>query len=269
MVCAVVNEGVSFSFDTCTVSDSDAKDSRPDISVIHIVGGTMQKPTIEDVRERYRKKGVDEKSQLNHLLSQYIARAGIKIVHRCVVLIGEFKRAPARAEFKRAPGQAEADVVTNILNAEEVPDDVDALTAGDWEAKLQVLLKEAIEDTMRYCAIHFIIYPSASEVIALASAGPFWQWATIRREQVPLFEWLSGLTVESEENEELRNNFNASFGHDYYVLTTAESDDQINKMRNVMFKLINNSHQEYPTFPTDFGFTLIPDKPKAQYFSVQ
>jgi hypothetical protein len=62
----------------------------------------------------------------------------------------------------------------------DIPEGVAALTTGDWEVKLQVLLKEAIKDTMCYCAIHFIIYSSASEVITLASACPLWQWATIR-----------------------------------------------------------------------------------------
>ena len=50
---------------------------------------------------------------------------------------------------------------------------------------------------------------------------------------------------------------------DYYVLTTAESDAQVNEMRNVMFNLINDYHHVYPTFPTDFSTTLIPDEPKA------
>jgi hypothetical protein len=136
----------------------------------------------------------------------------------------------------------------------------------DWEVKLRLLLDKAIEDTMRYCAIHFVIYPLASEIIALASAGPFWQWATVRKEQIPSFDWLTGLPVVSEENDKLREDFVALFNQlspDYYVLTTAESDAQINEMRNVMFNLINNSHHDYPTFPTDFSFTLIPDEPKA------
>jgi len=256
----VVNE-VEFSFDISTVNDSDAKDSRPDVSVAHIVGGTIRQPTIQDVQERYTPEGVDDLNRhLKRLTSQYTARAGIKIVHRCGVLIGEFKRAPARAE---------ADIigieVTDLLtpdDAEEVSNTVDI----DWESKLRFLLDEAIEDTMRYCAIHFVIYPLASEVIALASAGPFWQWATVKRDQVPSFDWLTGLTVVSQENDQLRDDFVALFDQhslDYYVLTTAESDTQINVMRNVMFNLINDSHHDYPTFPTDFSFTLIPDEPKA------
>lgn len=221
--------------------DSDAKDLRPDISVIHIVGGTIHKPTIEDVRGRYHTEGVDENVQLERLLTQYMARGGMKIVHRRGVLIGEFKRAPARAP------------------------DVEELTTGDWQSKLDLLLQDAIEDTMRYCAIHFMIYSSStSEVIALASAGPFWQWATIRREQVPNFDWITGLTLEGEENK--RDNFKALFHHDHYLLTTPESDEQINKMRDVMYNLINTP-QTYPT-PTDFGFTLVPDEPKKQYFSL-
>ena len=78
---------------------------RPDVSVAHIVGGT---------------RGVDDVNRhLKRLISQYTARGGVKIVHRCGVLIGEFKRAPARAE---------ADIigieVTDLLtsdDAEEVP----------------------------------------------------------------------------------------------------------------------------------------------------
>ena len=80
------------------MNDSDAKDSRPDVSVAHIVGGTIRMPTMEDVQERYKGKEIDLQLQLNRLISQYTARAGIKIIHRCGVLIGEFKRVPARTE---------------------------------------------------------------------------------------------------------------------------------------------------------------------------
>ena len=261
MTYAVANE-LSFSFDISTVNDSDAKDSRPDVSVAHIVGGTIRQPTMQDVQERYTSEGADGLNRhLKRLISQYTARAGIKIVHRCGVLIGEFKRAPARTEADII-GIEVTDLLTDDADSEEVSN------AGviDWEFKLRLLLDEAIEDTMRYCAIHFVIYPLALEVIALASAGPFWQWATVKREQVPSFDWLTGLTVVSEENNQMRDDFVALFYQhslDYYILTTAESDAQINEMRNVMFNLINDSHHDYPTFPTDFSFTLIPDEPKA------
>jgi len=189
MTYAAVKE-VDFSFDVGTVTDSDAKDSRPDVSVAHIVGGTICRPTMQDVRECYTPEGVDDLNrQLKRLISQYTARAGIKIVHRCGVLIGEFKRAPARAQ---------ADIIGIEVTDLLAPDDAgDVSNTGDidWEAKLHLLLEEAIEDTMRCCAIHFVIYPLASEVVALASAGPFWQWATVRKEQVPSFDWLTGLTV--------------------------------------------------------------------------
>jgi hypothetical protein len=253
---------VDFSFDIETVNDSDAKDSRPDVSVAHIIGGTIRMPTMEDVKERYKGKEVDLQSQLNRLISQYTARAGIKIIHRCGVLIGEFKRVPARTE---------ADIIglepTDLLdddntedgsNAEEDSEDI------EWRVRLSASLLEAVQDTMRYCAIHFLIHPFASEIIALASAGPFWKWATVKKEQVPSFNWLTGLLVESPENDELHVDFIAMFDEispDYFVLATAESDAQIDKMRSVIFRLIN--HPDPSTLPIDFNFTLIPDAPKA------
>ena len=136
----------------------------------------------------------------------------------------------------------------------------------DWPARLSASLLEAIEDSMRYCAIHFLIHPFASEIIALASAGPFWKWATVKKEQVPSFNWLTGLPVESPENDELRVDFVTLFDQihpDYLVLATAESDAEINKMRNIMFNIINLNHPDFPTLPTDFGFMLIPDAPKG------
>jgi hypothetical protein len=171
MTYAAVNE-VDFSFDISTVNDADAKDLRPDVSVAHIIGGIIRRPTMQDVRERYTLEGVDDLNrQLKRFISQYTARAGIKIVHRCGVLIGEYKRAPARTE---------ADIIGIEVTDLLAPDDAEDVSNTDsedidWEVKLRLLLDEAIEDTMRYCAIHFVIYPLASEIIALASAGPFWQ----------------------------------------------------------------------------------------------
>ena len=243
------------------MNDSDAKDSRPDVSVAHIVGGTIRMPTMEDVQERYKGKEIDLQLQLNRLISQYTARAGIKIIHRCGVLIGEFKRVPARTE---------ADIIglesTDLLidNAEDCSNTGDKDI--DWPARLSASLLEAIEDSMRYCAIHFLIHPFASEIIALASAGPFCKWATVKKEQVPSFNWLTGLPVEFPENDELRVDFVTLFDQihpDYLVLATAESDAEINKMRNIMFNIINLNHPDFPTLPTDFGFMLIPDAPKG------
>ena len=242
------------------MNDSDAKDSRPDVSVAHIVGGTIRMPTMEDVQERYKGKEVDLQSQLNRLISQYTARAGIKIIHRCGILIGEFKRVPARTE---------ADIIglesTDLLVGDNTEDGLNTEDEDiDWRVRLSASLLEAVEDTMRYCAIHFLIHPFASDIIALASAGPFWKWATVKREQVPSFNWLTGLLVESTENDELRANFVAMFDQippGYLVLATAESDAQIDKMRNMMFHLIN--HPDPLSLPTDFDFTLIPDAPKA------
>jgi len=55
------------------------------------------------------------------------------------------------------------------------------------------------------------------------------------------FDWLTGLPVESEENDQLWVNFCALFDQlspNYFVLATPESDAQINfEMRNMMFDL--------------------------------
>lgn len=65
------------------------------MSIAHIVGGSVPLPTMEEVQERYSGEEVDLHRNLKRLISQYTARAGIKIVHRRGVLIGEFKRVPA------------------------------------------------------------------------------------------------------------------------------------------------------------------------------
>ena len=59
---------VDFSFEIATVNDSDAKDSRPDVSAAHIVGGTIRMPTMEDVQERSKGKEVDLHSQLERCI---------------------------------------------------------------------------------------------------------------------------------------------------------------------------------------------------------
>ena len=260
---AAIKEVASFSFDFGTVNDSDAKDSRPDVSVAHIVGGAFRVPTMEDVQERYRGEEIDLQKKMKLLISQHKARAGIKIVHRCGILIGE---------FKRVPGRTEADIIgvesTDLL----VGDDTEDISSTgdsdiDWATELRINLTEAIEDTMRYCAIHFLLHPFASKIITLASAGPFWKWTAVKAEQVPSFDWLTGLPVESEENDQLRVDFCALFDQispNYFVLATPESDAQINEIRNMMFDLINDFHSQYPPFPTDFDFTLIPDAPKSK-----
>ena len=247
------------------MNDPDAKDLRPDVSVTHIVGGTIRSPTMQDVQERYP-SNVDQDKQLGLLHSQHVARAGIKTVHQCGVLIGEFKRAPPRAE---------TDVVDLETTDLPVADDAeDVSSPGGWLDNLCILLAEAIWDTMLYSAIYFsfVAEPSASEVIALASAGPFWKWAIVKKEQVPSFNWLTKLPVESQENDQLQVEFVALFDQPsespiHYVLTTEKSDQQINKMRTAMFDLINSySHYNDPTLklPTGFDFELIPDAPKTE-----
>ena len=99
------------------------------------------------------------------------------------VLIGEFKRVPAHTE---------ADIIglesMDLLVGDNAEDGSNARDEDiDWSARLSTSLLKVIEDTMRYCAIHFLIHPFAPEIIALASSGPFWKWATVKKEQVPSF----------------------------------------------------------------------------------
>ena len=121
-----------------------------------LLGGTraIRMPTMDDVQERYKGK---VQSQLNRLISQYTARAGTKIIHRCGVLIGEFKRIPARTE---------ADIIgheSNDLLVVDIADDGLNAEGEDinWRVRLSASLLEAVKDTMRYCAIHFLIHPFA------------------------------------------------------------------------------------------------------------
>ena len=124
-----------------------------------LLGGTraIRMPTMDDVQERYKGKEVDLQSQLNRLISQYTARAGTKIIHRCGVLIGEFKRIPARTEADIIGHESNDLLVVNNtdngLNSEG--EDI------DWRVRLSASLLEAVKDTMRYCAIHFLIHPFA------------------------------------------------------------------------------------------------------------
>ena len=129
------------------------------MSIAHIVGGApgLFGCLLDDVQERYKGKEVDLQSQLNRLISQYTARAGTKIIHRCGVLIGEFKRIPARTEANIIGHESNnllaVDIADDGLNAEG--EDI------NWRVRLSASLLEAVEDTMRYCAIHFLIHPFA------------------------------------------------------------------------------------------------------------
>ena len=112
------------------------------------------------------------------------------------------------------------------------------------------------------CAVHFLDSPDM-KVIGVVSSGPFWHWVEISKEDLPDYNFL---TTEPETNEvDFFERF-PDAPEDCLLLGSKISDEEINKMCEVMYKLIGSEHPELPPFPSDFNFQSIPDAPRDLIF---
>ena len=145
----------------------------------------------------------------------YEHRAGVKVAHRCCVLIAELKKAPPRA-FR---GPTNAEVTYDLLE----------------KAQTQVLL---------YCSAYFEITQQAESVIAFAAAGLLWSWAVIKPEDVEgLCDWTGKLMVQ-EDGKRSKNHRGEFPEHSKaFVLGTLKSDAQLSKIsREHIYPMLSDNH---------------------------
>ena len=243
------------SFGNESAHDSAAKDLRPDLYVMHIIGGTIREPSANDVVDMDASMQNADQTELDtalrRLLTQHQARCGIKTVHTCKILIGELKPLPSR----RDAIQSNIALVDGELNGDDAGN-------SQWADKWYSVFEESIQQLMDDCAVHFLDSPD-TKVIAVVSSGPFWHWAEIGKEDLPNYNFL---TMEPEtDGVDFFERFPDAL-EDCLLLGSKISDEEVNKMREVMYKLIGSEHPELSPFPSDFNFQLIPDATRDPIF---
>ena len=250
-------EDADMSFGNESAHDSAAKDLRPDLYVMHIIGGTIREPSANDVLDLdpslVRASQTERDAMLRCLLTQHRARCGIKTIHTCKVLVGELKPLPSRMNAFQS--NIDIDVDEDVLDGHR----------SHWANKWYTVFKDSIQQLMDDCAVHFIADSAPTTVIGVVSSGPFWHWAEISKDDIPSYDFLN---MQPDMN--LYDKFFELFPHtpdDCLVLGSETSDEEINKMRKVMYKMIGSEHPELPPFPLDFNFQLIPDTPRDPSFS--
>ncbi|KAF5372410.1 hypothetical protein D9757_011609 [Collybiopsis confluens] len=153
-----VNAREGLFLSTSTVTDRDNRDQIPDIVILHQETETLPEvdqqlePLVRIAQEIYREH-----------------RCGRRTVHQCAGLIGELKRnIPRQNEMKIWGGHK--------LTEKEKRSKI--------EGQIELRLKEAKIDLAHYCHVYFKNFPLIKEVIAFATAGPYWQYAVVERGDV-------------------------------------------------------------------------------------
>ncbi|KJA17289.1 hypothetical protein HYPSUDRAFT_206337 [Hypholoma sublateritium FD-334 SS-4] len=261
-----------FSFETSTVADDDAQDSKPDVSIAHIVGGYIDEPTLEYVNETCPDIDHEDIQGLERALfrlqTQRRVRAGIKTVHRCAVLIGEFKSViPSRSKIELLEAESTNMLVDMDLSKPEA--EMNKLHE-DWTHPSEIGISRAVDDLMYYLAAYFFVHPLSLETIALASSGPFWKWMTIFKSDTVEYDWLSKRPIATKENLQRKDAFEQRFFVSVtYLLASPESDEQINLMAREMARIASQCDKTLPILPTDLNFELIPDGPRASLAGIK
>ena len=198
------------------------------------------------------------------LHSQRELRAGIKVVHKCTVLIGEFK---SLFQSRSGIGHLETgrETVGENMLGDIIMDDVNGASPNKEPVHpSDTGIKYATRNLMYYVSAYFLTHPLCFEIIALASSGPFWKWGLIQRDEAVDYDWLSQISTEDDENGRLIAAFNDRFlRSNVYLLATPTSDAQINLMTREMKRIAGQCD---PTFrnnlPTALNFQLLPDCPR-------
>ncbi|TRM67566.1 hypothetical protein BD626DRAFT_533974 [Schizophyllum amplum] len=134
------------------------------------------------------------------------------IRHRCLVLIEEDKRAPSRREGGRLR-----------------PEHADAR------------LGEARQQLFQYVSAYFYVVPTSPGVVARATAGPYWQWMFLEREDVPEFDPDTQDTkIDRESRRKLYTLLDGFLKAPIFILGMPESDAALNEMRAKLHELVKN-----------------------------
>lgn len=175
-------------------------------------------------------EGLSDKERLVQEI-RFRHHCGRKTTHQCLVLIGEFKRNIGRlAELKLLRN----DRKTNGEKARELDERIDRYVRLSFLrcsplSSEPSRLEQARLDLAQYCFYYFKCYPLITEVVAFAAAGPYWQYALVKKEDVPQFDE----DVRQWEPDSLLtlNSLICKFSP-YTEIGTSDSDSALTKMRD-------------------------------------
>jgi len=132
-------------------------------------------------------------------------RAGTTIVRYSLVLIGEIK--PLLLKYK-----------------------------SDTPGFSSTQFKEAVNEVMIYCAMHFQARPGSGPIFALVGLGPYWQGHVFASNSVPTLDLTSGKVDTSiKANKSKMKRFIETFPdeeEDCHFLGSAPSDIELGNIRN-------------------------------------
>ena len=152
----------------------------------------------------------------------YNHRAGLKVSHCCCRFLGELMDGPPRGG---------------------------KLEGVRLEERLNDKLQEAKDDLILYCSAYFdsLNHPNKDDfVVPFAAAGPYWTYAQITPDVVPVIDWRRQGIVDDDDDDELNSKvelFLSRFMADYWVLGTPDSDNALAGMADSesLYRLADDS----------------------------
>ncbi|KAF5353754.1 hypothetical protein D9757_012948 [Collybiopsis confluens] len=100
---------------------------------------------------------------------RYEHRCGVRPLHECLALIGEYKRNISRSGEENIWGNKN---LTDSKKKELV------------DREINQRLEGARNDIARYCQIYFKTHPLIQDALVFAAAGPYWQYAIVAKDDV-------------------------------------------------------------------------------------
>ncbi|KAE9392016.1 hypothetical protein BT96DRAFT_944935 [Gymnopus androsaceus JB14] len=103
----------------------------------------------------------------------------------------------------------------------------------DMETETRARRRYCMYDIAKYTIIFFKKYVNASQFLAIAGSGPFWQYAVIKREDCP---WDTPGKPRAREKRRVMDKFIKLFGPNaHFEIGTVRSDEEWEKIRRVYF----------------------------------
>ncbi|KAJ3845912.1 hypothetical protein EV368DRAFT_70334 [Lentinula lateritia] len=174
-------------------------DEYPDLAVLHSV--------VKEMSRRGTAKFPKDKVKVRNA-----KRFDLQTVHLCPALLGEMK--------------------TNVSRHEEI-EELANQRVENHEELIRKRLFTAIEQMGGYLGTFFKRYPNIHEIVALVTAGPYWQYMLYQREAFLVFWDEVNMKFQGDAivKWHTRAAFAASFGIKFYELGTEESDEALTQMR--------------------------------------
>ncbi|KAJ3804330.1 hypothetical protein F5876DRAFT_70722 [Lentinula aff. lateritia] len=174
-------------------------DEYPDLAVLHSV--------VKEMSRRGTAKFPKDKVKVRNA-----KRFDLQTVHLCPALLGEMK--------------------TNVSRHEEI-EELANQRVENHEELIRKRLFTAIEQMGGYLGTFFKRYSNIHEIVALVTAGPYWQYMLYQREAFLVFWDEVNMKFQGDAivKWHTRAAFAASFGIKFYELGTEESDEALMQMR--------------------------------------